>query len=279
MSGATAAMAVASRIPAGVWQPLSRAGAALVALRPPRPLRQWQQNAEVVTGRRPDRAETRAAGTSWARNLFETLQLEHWSHEQVQATVIISDDDMARLQEAQRTTGLVVALPHMGSWDLVGAWACLNGLPVSTVAEQVPAFEYFVRVREALGMRVYGLRDRGVMRRLEADQRAGRVVCLVSDRHFGHGGVPVSWHTATGEQALRMPAGAAHLSLATCATLLGAACHYEGDRMRVVVSGPADADDVAGRNQQLADFFCEQVRSDVVDWHVLQPFFEGVRVR
>lgn len=275
------ALAIAAHVPPALWRPAVRAGAVLASLRPPRALRQWQLNAEVVTGRMPTRRETARAAASWARNLFESAQLSRWTAQDVASTVVISDEDRARLLGAHHDGGAVVALPHMGSWDLAGAWACLNGMPVSTVAEELAAeeFQFFVRVREALGMTVHGHRTPQVLSVLEAEQRAGRLVCLVGDRNLGRGGVRVSWATATGEARVRMPAGAAHLSLATGATLLGIACRYEGNRMRLVVSQPIGGDDVQARTQGLADFFSGQVRADVVDWHVLVPFFPGVVAR
>ena len=276
MSRMSVALTVAGHISPTVWVPLVRAGSVVASLRPPRPLRRWQMNAEVVTGHRPTRQDTARAAASWARNLVESLQLERWSPDDVRRTVLISDEHRQRLVEAHRNGGVVIGLPHMGSWDLAGAWACLNGLPVSTAAEEIAEFAYFVAVREALGMKVYGHRDHQSVAKLEADQRDGRVVCLVTDRNFGRKGVPVTWQTGSGPVALKMPAGAAHLSLETGATLFGVASCYEGRRMRLVVSDPITGPDVESRDQQLADFFCDQVRQNVVDWHVLMPFFPGV---
>lgn len=276
-------LAAAKRIPPGVWRPGVSLAAHLVALHPPRPVRQWQLNAEIVTGQAPTRRETARAMASWARNLFESAQLQNWSIDDIMASLVISDEDRARLMtlNAQRVDGaggVVIALPHMGSWDMAGAWACPSGLLVSTVAEEIEEFDFFVAVREALGMKVYGHRDRGAVAKLVDDQRNGRVVCLVTDRNFGRGGVPVQWGTSTGTVEVKMPVGAAHVALRSGATLVGAACHYEGRRMRLVISQPIvpppdEAEPLAWMNQQLADFFSAQVRSNVIDWHLLSPFF------
>ena len=48
-------------------------------------------------------------------------------------------------------SGAIVALPHMGNWDLAGAWACLTGMPVTTVAERLrpeSLYDRFVAYRE-----------------------------------------------------------------------------------------------------------------------------------
>lgn len=276
MNLSSTALAVAGRVPAAVWRPASLLGGHLVALRPPRPVRQWQLNARAMTGQDPTRAETARAVASWARNLFESVQLEHWSTQQVLDAVVIDPADVARLQRLHRERGVVVALPHLASWDLAGAWACLSGLPVATVAEQVPAFDRFVRAREALGMRVHGHREHLVTARLADDLREGWMVCLLADRHFGRGGVDVDWPVAGGSVRRRLPAGPAHLALATGAALVGAAGHYDGRRMRLVVSEPFEGDDVAALTQQVADFLAGEVSRNVVDWHVLVPVLPGL---
>ncbi len=286
MSRYYTALRLAERIPPALWRPALWLGGHAAALRPPRPLRQWQLNAATVTGTAPGHMLTARAATSWGRNLFESVQLGRWSADQVERTVVVDPAGRQRLFGAHRDGGVVVALPHTGSWDLAGAWACRNGLPVSTVAEELDAeeFGFFVAVREALGMKVYGHRDPTVVGRLERDLREGRVVCLLSDRNFGRRGTPVQWPVAEGSTTVRMPGGAAHLAVSTGATLLGIACRYEGRRMRLVVSEPirppADgADPLVAMNQQLADFFGEQVRDGVEDWHMLQRFFPGVVAR
>lgn len=260
----------------GLWRPLVRSVGTVVSLHPPRGMRQWQANAAVVLGRRPTRRETALATTSWARNLVESAQLGRWSTGRILHDLVVDDEHRDRLLRLHRDGGVVVALPHMGSWDFAGAWACASGMPVSTVAEEVPEFDWFVRAREALGFRVYGASQPRVLRQLQRDLADGRMVCLVGDRNLGSGGVPVLWPTPDGGRDVRIPGGAAHLARTTGATLVGAACHYEGDRMRLVVGEPVETSDLATMCQELADFFGTQVQRSVVDWHVLVPFFDGV---
>ena len=53
---------------------------------------------------------------------------------------------------------IVIALPHMGNWDMVGAWACVELAQVLTVAERLDPpdlFEQFVAFRQSLGMRIW----------------------------------------------------------------------------------------------------------------------------
>ena len=54
--------------------------------------------------------------------------------------------------------GVVFALPHMGNYDLAGAWVIAKGAgSVTTVAERVkpePVYSKFVAFREGLGVEV-----------------------------------------------------------------------------------------------------------------------------
>lgn len=278
-----AALAVAARVPWPAWWPLAQLGATVLALAPNDPVRRWNENFAVMTGRTPTRADTRRGLHSWARNTVQSLQLGRWSPAQTERRVLITADDRARLTTLAAEPGAVVGLPHQGSWDLCGAWACLNGMPVSSVAEQLDPDEFatFLRLREGLGFRIYGHRDPRVWPKLVADARERRLVCLMADRDFTRRGIPVVWHTASGPRAATMPSGPARLALRADSALLGIASHWHGARLHIVVSerllpDPAlgnDDERIADLTQQLCDFFADQVRAHPHDWHLLQPFF------
>ena len=72
------------------------------------------------TSERALRRATRAAMRSYMRYFYETFSLSALSPAQLDARVrpVVDQDltnDLAR-------GSVVVALPHMGNWDLVGAW-------------------------------------------------------------------------------------------------------------------------------------------------------------
>lgn len=274
-----------TRVPWRVWRPLIRLGAQVVARRPNRAVRQWQLNVETLTGRRPDADLTRRGLQSWARNLVSSFQLARLSGEQIESLVVIDPDHRARLTGLAADPGAIVALCHAGSWDLAGVWACHVGMPVSTVAEQLeaPEFDAYLRMREQLGFRVYGHRDPRAIGKLGRDAREGRLICLLADRDFSRRGVPVTWPSWSGSLDATMPPGPAHLALSTGHALLALTTHYEGDRMRIVVSEPITAapgstraEAIASMTQQLCDFFSAQITAHPEDWHMLQPIFPGV---
>lgn len=280
------ALASVGYLPPVLWRPAARLGGEIVARRPPRPIRQWQLNAAVMTGSRPDRAMTAAAVRSWSRTLVTSMQLAHWSARRIDESVRIDPEALAVLLREHRSRGVVLALPHMGSWDLAGAWAARRGLAPSVVAEALPdgQFEVFVRARERMGMTVHGHRDEGLVPALLGDLDRGHSVCLVSDRDFSRHGVPMTWPTARGRVSATMPAGPAHIAAATGAALIAVASHYDGPRTMVLeLSDPIDlgvgprARQVSRGTQALADWFAARIRDHVVDWHMLQPFFPEVR--
>jgi len=78
---------------------------------------------------------------------------------------------------------VVIALPHMGNYDVAGIWMVQNGMPFTTVAEKLKPdslFRRFAAYRESLGMEVLAL-DRGEKAPAETlakRLRAGGIVCL-----------------------------------------------------------------------------------------------------
>ncbi len=185
--------------------------------------------------------------------------------------------------------GAVVALPHMGNWDLAGAWVASTGHPFTTVAERLKPeslFDRFVAYRESLGMEVLPLTggQGSVIGTLARRLRAGKLVCLVGDRDLSEAGLPVDFF---GEQT-RMPAGPAALALRTGAALLPVTLWYDGPVMRAVihpeVRPPAEGDQreqTSAMTQAMADIWAEGIREHPEDWHMLQRFWladlEGTR--
>jgi len=249
-------------------------------------VRQWTSNFEVFAARRATRNDIRRGLMSWARATVTSLQLHRLRPEVLLSATVFSDEDSTRLRMVAASPGAVIGLPHQGSWDQCGAWACVHDMPVSTVAEELPGgeWEYFSGLRQRLGFEVYSHRDPRALPALLADARAGRLVCLLADRDFSRHGIPVIWHTPTGERRATMPPGPALVAERTGAVLLGIASHWKDGRLEVIVSPPLTAEPgttapqqrIAEMTQALCDFFCEQVSAHPHDWHMLQPFFEGV---
>jgi lauroyl/myristoyl acyltransferase len=234
----------------------------------------YRHNLGRILGHPVDDATVRAGVASWLRTYLEVLALPNWSADDIRDRVATTGE--RHLRAAYAGPGVVVALPHLGNWDLAGAWATLSGYPVTTVAENLGAAEFaaYTALRGRLGMEVLRHDDPAVLGTLIAAVRRGRVVCLVSDRDLLGSGVPVDFagHPVT------MPSGPALIARRTGATLIAAAGRYTDDGMVLDISAPIPTRPgragLIAMTQEVADFFVAAIRRAPADWHLFQPFFD-----
>ncbi|GAA2528160.1 phosphatidylinositol mannoside acyltransferase [Rarobacter incanus] len=229
---------------------------------------------------------------SYFRYFVEAFALSGMSAGQIAARVRPVGIEPARAHIAQGKS-VVLALGHMGNWDLAGAWSATHFAPVTTVAERLkPAevFDEFVAFRESLGMQILAFGDDGVFRELQRAARAGgRIVPLLADRDLGRSGVEA---TLSG-QRVRVAAGPAALAISTGAPLFALGIRYErlrGSRRRAAASRwgivldfshQIAVDDVTGPTrekvrvvtQRWVDALGACIERSPQDWHMLQKVF------
>jgi phosphatidylinositol dimannoside acyltransferase len=229
------------------------------------------------------RAASRAGMRSYLRYWCDAFRLPDWDAERTVSRVRVENE--AALWDNLAVGGVVVTLPHMGNWDHAGAWACLTGARVTTVAERLrpeELYERFLEFRRGLGMEILPASGGSVdvFATLASRLKDGALVPLVADRDLSRRGVDV---TLFGE-ATRMPAGPAALSLRTGAALVPATLWYEGSEPdhRLVVrfhdkvappDGVRGAERVSQMTQAVADVFSAGIAEHPHAWHMLQPFF------
>jgi phosphatidylinositol dimannoside acyltransferase len=242
----------------------------------------------VIEGREL-RALSRAALRSYARYWLEVFRLPVIPVERIVSGMHIDaagEEELFANLKAGR--GVVIALPHMGNFEQAGAWVVARGAgSFTTVAERLrpeSVYEAFVRFREGLGMEVLPLTGgpRGAAAKVHSPfgtlaqrLRAGKLVCLVSDRDLKDTGIEVEMF---GEKA-RIAATAA-LALHTGAALLPVATWFEGDDWGAhiyeeipVPSSGTRAEKIAAMSQQLARVFETAIAEHPQDWHMLQRVF------
>ena len=114
--------------------------------------------------------------------------------------------------------GAIMAVPHMGSWDMAGAYAGALGYPISAVAERFPGSlnDAVVRTRSRFGLNVI-LLGRAAVRSITKALEANSVVALLCDLEQGQG-VDVRFF---GRRAT-VPGGPAAIALKTGAALMPA---------------------------------------------------------
>jgi phosphatidylinositol dimannoside acyltransferase len=173
--------------------------------------------------------------------------------------------------------GIVMALPHVGSWEWGGYWLALEGMPMTAVVEVLEPeelFEWFVEKRAAMGLTAAPLGEgssAALIRALKKNEVAG----LVSDRDIVGNGVEVEFF---GERTT-LPGGAATLAIRTGAPLIPV-CVYSGpgNWHTAVVHPPMDTSrsgtlrqDIARITQDLAHVFEHDIRCRPEQWHIYQP--------
>jgi phosphatidylinositol dimannoside acyltransferase len=220
---------------------------------------------------------TRAAMRSYLRYWCEAFRLPVWSRQEVLDRVVVHDEHVLRSAYAQGR-GVVAVLPHLANWDLAGAWACLTGMPLTTVAERLEPerlFSRFVSYREGLGMEVLPLTGGSStpVRTLLDRARTGRLICLVADRDLSTSGTEVDLLAARA----RLPAGPALVARSTGAVLLPVTLAYDGPRLRITMHEPVEhvsgPDGLRQMTQAVADVFSTGIRAAPQDWHMLQQVF------
>ena len=270
---------VVRHVPPRLVEPTANRIADRVWARRGRAVRQLEANLARIEPM-PDaalRELSKRAMRSYLRYWTEVFRLPRWTAAEIRDAVIPHHTD--RVKDALRSgRGVVSPLPHMGNWDLAGAWAVGDGMPLTTVAERLrpdSLFDDFVRYRQGLGMEVLPLTGGEPPRPvLEQRLRDGRFVCLLADRDMSRHALSAP---LLGESA-RLPVGPALLAQRSGALLLPVTTAYEGRRMHLRVHEPIDVGPDDGAIEKatvaVADVFTDAIREDPADWHMLQRVFE-----
>lgn len=175
--------------------------------------------------------------------------------------------------------GVVVATPHLGPYELGGAWLALLGYPVHAMVEDIDpdTNAALALYREATGMKLVSRSGgvRSVLRLL----RDGQVVLLVADRVVGGGSEGL--RVAFGDAERAVPTGPATLALATGAPIVvGHIARNPGGDSRYLVQLeppilPVAAGDIDRDREALTRRVAERLSAAVLshpdEWFVFQP--------
>ncbi|HEY0117861.1 MAG TPA: phosphatidylinositol mannoside acyltransferase [Cellulomonas sp.] len=283
------------RVPEPLVRAVTVAAADVVWLRHGGGVRRLESN---LAKARPDldapavRRLSRAGMRSYLRYFGEAFTLSGRSREQIEARVSVGHRERVQryLDEGRQ---VVLALGHLGNWDLAGAWAARELATVTTVAERLKpeeVYQEFLRFREGIGLRIIPLSGGGdVFRQLVRVVRTGPgVMPLLADRDLTSQGVEVD---LLGHRA-RVAVGPAALGVTAGAPVLVATITYErlhGERRRtarspwgihidfIEVPPPPAGLPVRERirlmSQAWVDVLGEAIRRHPEDWHMLQRVF------
>jgi len=194
------------------------------------------------------RAARRIAWIS-LRNLFlnvvEILRFSIMTKEWVYAHVDTSGVDFIRARW-NGASGAILAVPHMGNWDLAGVGAQVMGLPIFFMArrQKNPLTDEFLnRMRGVTGIETI-LTDSGALRKVIRNLKQGKVFALLPDVRARESGIPVHFLGGEATLATGMESFARHANV----PIFPAYALREGwTRHRWVVCEPVYADPAVDR--------------------------------
>jgi len=213
---------------------------------------------------------------NYARYWYEFFRLRDRSPQWILDNLDLEGFDNLEAALAQGR-GAILALPHLGNWDLAGAHLAARGVDVAAVAETVEPpelFEWFVESRRKIGIDVIALGpDSGT--RVTRALAANRVVCLLSDRDISGTGITVEFF---GEETT-VPGGPAMLALRTGAALLPGSSYFTahgGHVARIGTPIPAAREgrlraDVERVTAAIVHHLEEAIREAPEQWLLMQP--------
>jgi len=211
--------------------------------------------------------------SSYMRYWCDTFRFPNWDKDRINSTVTVTRENLL-LDGIKSGRGVIVSLPHAGNWDHAGAYFCLKGIHLVTVAERLKPerlFLEFLRYRQAMGMEVLALDSRSIVT-LAQRLREGHLVALVADRDLSKSGIDVQFFG----KPSRMPAGPAVLALKTGAVFLTAFVNYTESGIHITfdeISLPLDGsqeEKISHLVQQSADNFERGIAQHPEDWHMIQ---------
>ncbi|HEY8863098.1 MAG TPA: hypothetical protein VIO37_02875 [Candidatus Dormibacteraeota bacterium] len=171
--------------------------------------------------------------------------------------------------------GAIMAVPHMGSWDMAGSYAGVLGYPISAVAERFPGSlnEAVVRTRRRFGLNVIML-GRSAVRAITEALSANHIVALLCDLEQGPG-LDVRFF---GRRAV-VPGGPAAFALKTGAPLMPACQYAVSPGHHHVHLDPPLAIHVEETKESLMQRVVDRLEGFIKErpeqWYAFRPMFRG----
>jgi lauroyl/myristoyl acyltransferase len=214
---------------------------------------------------------------SYGRYWAETFWLRRRRHKAITDRVErVNFDPVYRAKAAGR--GIIYALPHTGNWEVAGLIADDIGARALAVAEDLSnrrITEWFLRVRNGVGIDIVLTSDPSRQSKLVRRLKAGGAIALLADRDVTGTGHEVEFFGET----TRMPTGPAGLAVLTGADLFPVGVYFkEGAGHRLEVRDPIAIPDIPDRGERvaavalaLAKELEDLIRYDPPQWHLFQP--------
>ena len=214
----------------------------------------------------------RRAFQNYGRMLMDFLLMGSMAPDELIERVTLDGRDHLDAAVAQGR-GAIIALPHMGSWDMAGSYAGALGYRISAVAERFPGSlnEAVVRTRQRFGVNVIML-GRAAVRGITEALRANHIVALLCDLEQGPG-VDVRFF---GRRAI-VPGGPAALAIKTGAPLMPATQFTTAPgRHQIHLDPPLPVREGETKEQimqRVVDRFEDFIKEHPDQWYAFRPMF------
>jgi KDO2-lipid IV(A) lauroyltransferase len=127
-----------------------------------------------------------------AFNAIEMMRVRDFTVETMRDLIPNLPDAMRQMRgymaEQEEATGAIIAVPHMGNWDLAGSACYLEGLPIFSVAarQRNPLTNDFInQLRSGHGMDILE-RGSGTLRQVIQRLREGQLFAILPDTRSRH---------------------------------------------------------------------------------------------
>ncbi|UCF05436.1 MAG: lysophospholipid acyltransferase family protein [bacterium] len=180
-------------------------------------------------------AKTFVVFRNFSRSVADFLKLTAGRREQLVRLCRIRG--LENLDEAlEKGNGAILFCPHLGPWELAGAYLASLGYRIHTVALEHPSAgvtRFFSERRRSWGIMDYSIGE--CIGKLIQALRNGDVIVLLIDRNFTGNGMTVNFLGNT----VTLPDGHIILSMRTAAPLLPCCCYYDENGSIQAIVDPA----------------------------------------
>jgi lauroyl/myristoyl acyltransferase len=263
-------------VPAGLRHASAAPGGAVWFWLSPGQRRAALDNYAAALGRDPADPEVarvaRRAFQNYGRMLMDFVLMDGLTRDDLLARVSV--DRIANLDAAlARGKGVIMAVPHMGSWDMAGSYAGALGYRIAAVAERFPGSlnDAVVRTRQRFGLNVITL-GRSAVRAITDALRQNSIVALLCDLEQGPG-VNVRFF---GRRAV-VPGGPAAIAIKTGASLLPAYQYMTAPGRHLIhLDQPltwADGETKESLMQRVVARFEDFIKEHPDQWYAFRPMF------
>lgn len=233
-------------------------------------------NYRRVTNSPPSNAQVRQAFGSYAEYYVDAAKLPHLSPKQILDK--FECEGRENIEKAQaKGNGVIMALPHMGSWEWAGAW--LHLVTQNTVTSVVEAFDskplldFMIEHRKKFGIHVIPT-GRETGKHLIKALKENRIICLLADRYIEGAGMEIEFF---GEKTM-MPVGPATLSLRTGAPILPSCIYRKSKTHKAIICPGIDTtrkgtlkEDIEEVTIKYVKVLEELIQIAPKDWHLMTP--------